>query len=176
MFYKIQLKDYVDLSPDLFEGNLNESIKEQLISDYSDRTTEEFGLVVSVISVDNVGQGFKLPEDSSRHYVVDFTIIAYKPDLHEVIEGEVSSVTNFGIFVNMGIIDGLIHLSQTMVDQVSFSKTGIIQGSQTGQTLKTGDIVRASVVAVSFKDLRNVKIGLTMRQPGLGALEWLKTA
>ena len=174
MFYKVKLKDYVDLSPDLFEGDLNESIKEQLIRDYSDRTTEDFGLVVSVISVDGVGQGFKLPEDSSRHYIVDFTILSYKPELHEVIEGEVSSVTNFGVFVNMGIVDGLVHLSQTMVDQVSFSKTGMIQGSQTGQSLKTGDIVKASVVAVSFKDLRNVKIGLTMRQPGLGSTEWLK--
>lgn len=176
MFYKVKLKDYVDLSPDLFEGDLNASIKEQLIRDYSDKTTEEFGLVVSVISVDEIGQGFKLPEDSSRHYVVEFTIIAYKPDLHEVVEGEVSSVTNFGVFVNMGIVDGLVHLSQTMVDQVSFSKTGMIQGSQTGQTLKAGDIVKASVVAVSFKDLRNVKIGLTMRQPGLGAIEWLKAS
>lgn len=174
MFYKVKLKDYVDLSPDLFEGDLNESIKEQLIRDYSDKTTEDFGLVVSVISVDGIGQGFKLPEDSSRHYIVDFTVLSYKPELHEVIEGEVSSVTNFGVFVNMGIVDGLVHLSQTMVDQVSFSKTGVIQGSQTNQSLKTGDIVRASVVAVSFKDLRNIKIGLTMRQPGLGSLEWLK--
>jgi len=174
MFYKVKLKDYVDLSPDLFEGDLNGSIKEQLIRDYSDKTTEEFGLVVSVIGVDSVGQGFKLPEDSSRHYVVEFTVLAYKPDLHEVVEGEVSSVTNFGVFINMGIVDGLVHLSQTMVDQVSFSKTGVIQGSQTGQILKAGDVVRGSVVAVSFKDLRNVKIGLTMRQPGLGAVEWLK--
>ena len=176
MFYKVKLKDYVDLSPDLFEGDLNGSIKEQLIRDYSDKTTEEFGLVVSVIGVDSVGQGFKLPEDSSRHYVVEFTVLAYKPDLHEVVEGEVSSVTNFGVFINMGIVDGLVHLSQTMVDQVSFSKTGVIQGSQTGQILKAGDVVRGSVVAVSFKDLRNVKIGLTMRQPGLGALEWLKAS
>lgn len=174
MFYKVKLKDYVDLSPDLFEGDLNESVKEQLTRDYSEKTTEEFGLVISVISVDSIGQGFKLPEDSSRHYVVEFTLLAYKPEIHEVIEGEVSSVTNFGVFVNMGIIDGLVHLSQTMADQVSFSKVGSIQGSQTGQTLKTGDIVRASVVAVSFKDIRNVKVGLTMRQPGLGCLEWLK--
>ena len=42
-----------------------------------------------------------------------------------------------------------------------------------GQSLKVDDIVKASVVAVSFKDVRNVKIGLTMRQPGLGAVEWL---
>jgi DNA-directed RNA polymerase subunit E' len=176
MFYKTKLKDYVSLSPDLFEGDLNASIKEQITRNYADKTTEEFGLVVSVISVDGIGQGFKLPEDSSRHYVVEFTVLTYKPQLHEVIEGEVTSVTNFGVFINLGIVDGLIHLSQTMVDQVSFSKVGSIQGSQTGQALKAGDLVRASVIAVSFKDIRNVKIGLTMRQPGLGAYEWLNTA
>lgn len=173
MFYKTKVKDYVDLKPDLFEMDLNGAIKEQIIRNYSEKTTEEFGLVVSVISVDSIGQGFKLPEDSSRHYVVEFTLLTYKPQMHEVIEGEVTSVTNFGVFVNMGVLDGLIHLSQTMVDQVSFSKVGSIQGAQTGQTLKVGDIVRACVVAVSFKDIRNVKIGLTMRQPGLGAIEWL---
>lgn len=174
MFYKVTLKDYVDLKPDLFGEDLNASIKEQLIRDYSDKTTEDLGLIVTVLEVLAIGDGFKLPEDSSRHYVVEFSVLTYIPELHEVIEGEVSSVTNFGVFVNMGLVDGLVHLSQTMADQVSFSKTGSIQGSQSGQTLKAGDVVRASVVAVSFKDIRNVKIGLTMRQPGLGALDWLK--
>ncbi|MBI2143480.1 hypothetical protein HYU20_04040, partial [Candidatus Woesearchaeota archaeon] len=28
--------------------------------------------------------------------------------------------------------------------------------------------------AVSFKDIANPKIGLTMRQPGLGKLEWIE--
>lgn len=173
MFYKIKLKDYVDLSPDLFQGDLNESVKEQLIRNYKDKTTEDLGLVVTVESVDSIGEGFKLPEDASRHYVVEFTAITYKPELHEVVEGEVSSITNFGVFISLGVIDGLVHLSQTMVDQVSFSKVGSIQGTNTGQTLKVGDTARASVVAVSFRDIRNVKVGLTMRQPGLGALEWL---
>lgn len=173
MFYKIKLKDYVDLSPELFNGELNESIKEQLTRNYQDKTTEDLGLVISVIEVNSVGEGFKLPEDSSRHYVVEFTILTYKPELHEVVEGEVSSITNFGVFVNLGVIDGLVHLSQTMADQVSFSKVGSILGAQTGQNLKSGDMIRASVVAVSFKDIRNVKVGLTMRQPGLGAQDWL---
>lgn len=172
MFYKVKLKDYVNLSPDLFEGDLDGSIKEQLVRNYNTKTTEELGLVVSVVSVDKIGEGFKLPEDPARHYVVEFTLITYKPEIHEVLEGEVSSVTNFGVFVNMGIIDGLVHLSQTMTDQVSFSNTGMIQGSESGQTLKAGMNVRAAVVAVSFKDIRNVRVGLTMRQPGLGAIEW----
>lgn len=173
MFYKVKLKDYVDLSPELFDGNLNESIKEQLIRNYKDKTTEDFGLIITILNVDSIGDGFKLPEDASRHYVVEFTVIAFKPELHEVMGGEISSVTNFGVFVNLGVIDGMIHLSQTMVDQVSFSKVGSLQGSETGQSLKVGDKVRASVVAVSFKDIRNVKVGLTMRQPGLGSEEWL---
>lgn len=172
MFYKIKVKDYVDLSPDLFDGDLNGSIKEQLTRNYADKTTEELGLVITIIEVNSVGEGFKLPEDPSRHYVVEFTVLAYKPELHEVIEGEVTSVTNFGVFVSMGVIEGLVHLSQTMADQVSFSNTGMIQGAESGQTLKAGDIVKASVAAVSFKDIRNVKVGLTMRQPGLGANEW----
>ena len=172
MFYKVKLKDYVNLSPDLFNGDLNESVKEQLVRDYSDKSSEDFGLIVTVVGVDNIGQGFKLPDDSARHYVVEFTVLANKPELHEVIRGPVTSVTNFGVFVDMGIIEGLVHLSQTMVDQVSFSETGIIQGTQTGQTLKTGDIVTASLVAVSFRDIRNIKIGMTMRQPGLGAANW----
>jgi len=173
MFYKITLKDYVDLRPDLFNGDLEASITEQLVRDYADKTTEDIGLIITIVEVLSIGEGFKLPEDSSRHYVVEFVVIAYKPDLHEVVEGEVSSITNFGVFINLGVVDGLVHLSQTMTDQVSFSKTGSIQGSQTGQSLKAGDFARASVVAVSFKDIRNVKIGLTMRQPGLGAEEWL---
>ena len=174
MFYETQLKDYVDLSPDLFDGDLQESIQEQIMRNYANKTTEDLGLVITVLDVKTIGEGFKLPEDPSRHYVVEFTLLTYKPELHEVIEGKVSSVTNFGMFVNMGVLDGLVHLSQTMVDQVSFSNTGVLLGAQTGQTLKTEQHVRASVVAVSFKDIRNVKIGLTMRQPGLGAHEWLE--
>ena len=174
MFYCVKIRDFANLNPDLFSKDLNEAVLEQLKRDYSDKTTEDFGLVVSILSVENVGEGFKLPEDSSRHYVVEFTILTFKPDIHEVVRGFVSSVTNFGVFINLGVIDGLVHLSQTMVDQTSFSKSGTIQGSKTQQVLKVDDFVRASIVAVSFKDLRNLKLGLTMRQPGLGAEDWLK--
>lgn len=174
MFYKIKLKDYVNLNPEFFGDDLESSIKQKLIHSYQNKTSEELGLVITVLEIHSIGQGFKLPEDPSRHYVVEFTIIAYIPKLHEVVQGEIRSVTNFGVFVNLGIIDGLVHLTQTMQDQVSFSKTGVIQGSKTNQSLKTGDKVRASIVAVSFKDLRDVKIGLTMRQPGLGALSWFE--
>ena len=51
----------------------------------------------------------------------------------------------------------------------------IISGKEKKRILKTGDPIRARIVAVSINELsaRESKIGLTMRQPSLGSHEWL---
>ena len=67
----------------------------------------------------------------------------------------------------------MIHVSQTMDDFVSFSKEKTLTGKESSKTLKMGDKLRARVIAVSFKDIANPKLGLTMRQPFLGKLEWI---
>ena len=68
----------------------------------------------------------------------------------------------------------MVHVSQAMDDFVSFSKSGTLTGKQSNKVLKTGDAVRARIVAISFKDPRNPKLGLTMRQPFLGKKEWIE--
>ena len=60
-----------------------------------------------------------------------------------------------------------------MDDFVSFAKDKTLSGRDSKRSLKVGDTCRARVIAVSFKDVTNPKIGLTMRQPGLGKLEWI---
>ena len=42
------------------------------------------------------------------------------------------------------------------------------------RTLKVGDDCRARIIAISYKDPANPKIGLTMRQPWLGALHHIE--
>lgn len=56
---------------------------------------------------------------------------------------------------------------------VSFSKEKTLSGKESKKTLKINDICRARIIAVSFKDPLNPKLGLTMRQQGLGKLDWL---
>ena len=73
----------------------------------------------------------------------------------------------------MGAMKGMIHISQTMEDFVSFSKTSTLLGKSTKRSLKQGDLCVARIVAISHKG-DEPKIGLTMRQPGLGKIEWLK--
>ena len=73
----------------------------------------------------------------------------------------------------MGAIDGMIHVSQTMDDFVSFSEEKSLSGKESARNLKSGDHCKARIIAISFKDLSNPKIGLTMRQQCLGKLDWI---
>jgi DNA-directed RNA polymerase subunit E' len=68
---------------------------------------------------------------------------------------------------------GMIHISQTMEDFVSFSKSGSLTGKDGKKSLNKGDSCIARIIAISYKG-EEPKIGLTMRQPGLGKLEWVK--
>jgi len=76
--------------------------------------------------------------------------------------------------MNIGPIDGMIHISQTMDDFVSFTKDKTLAGKETKRFIKVGDLCKARIIAISFKELSNPKLGLTMRQHGLGKLEWEK--
>ena len=171
MFYELKLKDYISLTPDLFDSDLEDAINKKVIEKYSDFNEEQLGLVLSVVSIDNIGEGFKLPEDYSRHYTVEFSVLTFKPELNEVAFGSVSSITTFGAFVDIGPIEALVHQSQIMNDQIS-NENGIIIGQKSKNQLKEGEEVLGSIVAVSFKDIKNIRLGMTLRQPGLGGVNW----
>ena len=173
MFYLTEVQDYVRVEPKLFGLPTIEAVDQQLRDVYSDYYDKEIGKVVSVIEVSDVGEGILIPGDGAAYYNSTFKILAWKPELQELVYGEISEITSFGAFIDMGVIRGMIHISQTMDDFVSFSKTNVLSGKNSKRTLKSGDLCVARIVAISHKG-EEPKIGLTMRQPGLGKLEWVK--
>ena len=113
-----------------------------------------------------------IPGDGAAYYKSKFKLLVWKPELQEVVQGEISEIAEFGAFISMGAMRGMIHISQTMDDYVSFDKTGNLSGKASKRNLKEGDLCIARIVAISHKG-DSPKIGLTMRQPGLGKLEWI---
>ena len=128
----------------------------------------ELGVIVDVVNVVNVGEGAVIFGDGASYYTTTFELLSFKPEQQEVITGKIKDIADFGAFITLGPIDGMIHISQTMDDYVTFAKDKTLQGRDSKRSLKIGDTCRAKVVAVSFKDVTNPKIGLTMRQPLLG--------
>uniref|UniRef100_UPI002626B262 DNA-directed RNA polymerase n=1 Tax=Thermococcus sp. TaxID=35749 RepID=UPI002626B262 len=135
------------------------------------------GVILAVMEVEEVGQGVIVPGDGATYHEVLFDVLVWKPEMHEVVEGEVIDVAPYGAFIRIGPMDGLVHISQLMDDYVVFDeKNKQFIGKETKRVLKLGDYVRARIIAISVKSrvIRENKIGLTMRQPGLGKREWIE--
>ncbi|MCF7910511.1 DNA-directed RNA polymerase [Candidatus Pacearchaeota archaeon] len=173
MFYIVEVEDHVRVEPKLFGLPTQEAVENQLKETYEDYYDTELGKVVSIIEVIDVGEGVIIPGDGSAYYNSRFKLVVWKPELQELVYGEISEITNFGAFINMGVLRGMIHIGQTMDDFVSFSKANSLLGKSSKRSLKKGDLCLARIVAISHKG-DSPKIGLTMRQPGLGKLEWIK--
>lgn len=173
MFYKTQLKDTARVPPHLFGIDTKEAIVKQLKEKYESYISKEVGIVIDVTAVHDFSEGIIIPGDGAAFYEVTFDVISFKIDLQEVFTGKILDIADFGAFITLGPIEGMIHISQTMDDFVSFAKDKTLQGKDSNRALKVGDVCRTRVIAVSYKDVTNPKFGLTMRQPGLGKLEWI---
>ncbi len=173
MYYKTKVQDFIRVPPSSFEDDTTQAVVHEIKKKFNGYINPDLGFVIDVSEVNKVGQGVILPGDGSAHYNVEFTLLTFKPEMQEIIIGKVTNVADFGAFINIGPVEGMIHISQTMNDFVSYSKDGVLLGKNSKHTLKTGDVCKARIIAVSYKDLQNPKIGLTMRQPGLGKDEWV---
>ena len=173
MFYLTEVEDYVRVAPKLFGLPTIEAVEQQLKDSYADYYDKELGRVISIIEILDVGEGVIIPGDGAVYYHSKFKLLVWKPELQELVPGVISEITTFGAFIDMGVMRGMIHISQTMDDYVSFSKSNTLAGKSSKRALKTGDQCLARIVAISHRG-DEPKIGLTMRQPGLGKLEWIK--
>ena len=174
MFYKTQLKDHIRIPPHFFGLKLEDAMIERIKKKYEGYISKELGIVIDVSRLDNIGEGIIIPGDGASYYKTEFEVIIFKPEMQEVLLGRIKDIADFGAFINIGPIDGMIHISQTMNDFVSFNKEKTLAGKESKKILKIGDKCRARIIATSYKDIANPKLGLTMRQTGLGKLEWIE--
>ena len=120
--------------------------------------------------------GKMIPGDGGTFHRVEFQALTFYPKLQEIVQGELVDITDFGAFVRIGPTDALLHLSQVMDDYLkSDVASGIILANQSGRTLKVNSTIRARITAVSLGKAASMgKIGITCRQPFLGADEWIE--
>ncbi len=173
MFSRVKVTDHVRVEPNKFGMDTDAAVRAQLEESYSGFQDKDIGTVVAVLNVEEVKEGIIIPGDGAAYYESTFELIVFRPELQELVYGSIEEITNFGAFISMGPIRGMIHISQTMDDFVSFSDSGVLTGKDGKKNLVQGDKCIARIVAISYKG-EEPKIGLTMRQPGLGKLDWVK--
>src|SRR3989344_1750470 len=173
MYKVLTVKDEVRVLPTKFNLELKEAVKASLQETMEGHLNPEIGVFLAVTEITSVGEGKIIPEDGAVFFPTEYKVLVYKPELNEIVFGEVVDITEFGAFTRIGPIDALVHVSQLMDDRISYDqKNAVITGKKTGNKLKEGDIVKARIVGISLGKGRS-KISLTMRQPTLGSMEWI---
>jgi len=177
MYKKMKLKGVARIEPDHLGEPLEAAVDRSLRDKYEAVVDKYLGTIVAVLGSDNIGEGHILAGDGSVYYEVDFDALVFKPEMQEIVEGEVVEIVKFGAFLSIGPFDGLLHVSQITNEYISYDeKNARLVSKESNKSLGEGDRVRARIIAVSLneKEPRESKIGLTMRQTGLGRLEWLE--
>ncbi len=177
MYNKVRLADTVRIAPELLGDDVTNAVRIALIDKLEGEIDKTLGAIVAVIDVVEVGDGHILAGDGAVYYDATFDAVVFKLELQEIIEGSVVEIVEFGSFIGIGPMDGLVHVSQITDEYISFdSKNARLVTKESNRSLSEGDHVRARVVALSIneREPRDSKIGLTMRQPALGRIEWIK--
>jgi len=177
MYLKTRLVDTVRIDPEQLGMPIMAAVGRALRDKLEGQIDKKLGALVAILDVVDIGDGRILCGDGGVYYEATFDALMYKPIMQEVTEGVVVEVVEFGVFIGVGPLDGLIHVSQLTDDFVSYDgKNGRLVFKESGRAITEGDKLRARIVAVSLneRDPHESRIGLTMRQPALGKLEWLK--
>jgi DNA-directed RNA polymerase subunit E' len=183
MYKRVRLKDTVEVPPRHLADVTDERVKRLLQEKLEGRMDEDIGSVVTVTEVHDVGEGVVPPSrrdhEGSVYYEAEFDVVTFDPEMQEVVDGEVVEVVNFGAFVGIGPVDGLLHVSQISDEYLAYDEENQQLASRdSNKVLSVGDAVRARIVTKSIdeRNPRDSKIGLTAKQPGLGKHGWLREA
>ena len=177
MYKRVTLRDTVEVPPEHLADVTPQRIKRLLQDKLEGRVDEDVGSVVSVIEVHDIGEGAVLPNEPGVYYDAEFDALTFDPQMQEVVDGEIVEVVNFGAFVGIGPVDGLLHVSQISDEYLAYDEENQMLASwESNRTLGVGDTVRARIVTKSIdeRNPRDSKIGLTAKQVGLGKHDWLK--
>ena len=177
MYKRVTLRDTVEVPPEELADVDEDLVRALLQEKLEGRMDESVGSVVSVIEVREIGDGAVLPNRPGVYYEAKFDAITYDPEMQEVVDGIVVEVVEFGAFVGIGPVDGLLHVSQISDEYLSFDgENQQLASTESNQTLGVDDTARVRIVTKSIDERhpRDSKIGLTAKQVGLGKHGWLQ--
>jgi DNA-directed RNA polymerase subunit E' len=179
MYYLDHRKDVVRIPPERLGPELENVLTELAQQQFEGKIVDGRSLAVTTRDVKPIGEGHIIHGDGGVYQEVEYEALLFRPEIQEVVEGAVVEIRKFGAFVRFGPLDGLLHVSQIMDDRVNIDEHNQrLVGVESKKDLKVGYKVRARVVSLSLSEIspRDSRIGLTMRQPALGRLEWIQEA
>jgi len=176
MYMITERTDEIRIPPERLGEDLDEVVCDLTQKNIEGRVLGPEGMVLITTNIAPLGDGRIVHGDGAVYQTVKYSAVVFRLDNQEVVDGTVCEIMRFGAFIRFGPLDGLLHISQVMDDHIDPDETNQrLIGKDTKRDIRVDYRVRTRVVSVSMNERnpRESKIGLTMRQPSLGRIEWL---
>jgi len=172
LFELATFEDVVKLPPRRFGEELEKALLNELREKYEGKIIDD-GVLLFVIKVYDITGGEIPINDGFPKYKLKFDALMFRVSSKEIFNAEITKIERFGMFVNLGGLEGLVHISQISGKKLKIDdKNQVIQSEDSTETYRVGDKVRVKVIAASFgPSTGSTKIACTLRQPGLGKIE-----
>ncbi len=170
-------KDTIRIPPHRLSEDLDEVTKDIARETLEGLIDGKNKLIIMAFNIERTGDGKVVHGDGGIFQKITFDALIFELEEHEVVLGYVCEVLKFGAFIRFGPLDGLLHISQIMNDKIDINiGNQRLRGKESDKELGLNDKIRTRIVTVSInrRSPRESKIGLTMRQQGLGKFEWLE--
>lgn len=182
VFVIVKARDHIRVPPAKFNKPLEEAVLEELREKYEGALVSMehdgralIGIVTAILNADVDPVGLVIPGDGASYHKVSLEALVFAPFEREVVEGEVVSVTRAGLYVNLSVLDGFVHINQVADERVVFDPArGSLLLEESRRYVDKGDVVRARVYVTGILPGKGLRMHMTMRQPGLGKLEWIR--
>lgn len=90
MYARMKIRDTVRVPPTRFEEDIEEVIEDLLWEQFEGKLDKEYGMIVGIESIEEIGDGRIIEGDGAVYFDVVFNAITFKPLMQEVIEGRLS--------------------------------------------------------------------------------------
>ncbi|MEM1627886.1 MAG: DNA-directed RNA polymerase [Desulfurococcaceae archaeon] len=185
MYGIVKIKDVVRIPPSKFNRPLNVVAREELASKYEGavvqielekgKIAQPLAIIIAILNTYVDPAGKIIPNDGATYHDVVFDALVFHPFIKEVVEGKVETVAKTGLYVNLGILDGFIHINQVSDERVHFDTArGVLLLEESKRVIEREDVVRAKIYTMGPLPGKGIRIHMTMRQPWLGKIDWLR--
>ncbi|KZW00712.1 hypothetical protein EXIGLDRAFT_720950 [Exidia glandulosa HHB12029] len=170
MFFIKELTHTILLHPSYFGARMHEFLEKKLYADVEGTCSGQFGYIIAVIDLVDIGRGVVLPGSGQAEFVTRYRAIVFKPFKGEVVDGVVSSVLKMGFFADVGPLSVFVSAQLIHPDMRFDPNSNPPSFASDEQIIEKNTHVRLKIVGTRVDATEIFAIG-TIKEDHLGVIE-----
>ncbi|KAF8468105.1 RNA polymerase Rpb7 [Russula ochroleuca] len=170
MFFIKELTHTIMLHPSYFGPRMQQYLESKLYSDVEGTCSGQFGFIIAVVSISDIGKGMVLSGNGQAEFVTRYRAIVFKPFKGEVVDGVVHNVTRMGIFAEVGPLNCFVSQQLLHPDLKFDPSSNPPSYTSQDQVIENNTKIRIKIIGTRVDATEIFAIG-TIKEDHLGVIE-----